>query len=111
MSVVVAKMPSRSVMVASARNGAEAQTILDGGDVDLIISDVNMPQVDGLELVKWVRAHAGDAVPIVVLSSRCDQDSIAAELRTHGVRVLPKPFSPSRLVVEVERLLTPQATG
>ena len=92
--------------VLEASSGVEAQEILTRTSVDLVISDMNMPQMDGLELVKWVRARDGDKLPMVVLSSRCDQDSIAAKLQEHGVRVLPKPFSPSRLVVEVERLLT-----
>ncbi len=98
--------------VVEAHNGAEAQRRLDEATVDLIISDVNMPEINGLELVNWVREQEfGKELPIVVLSSRCDQELIGAKLKTHGVRVLPKPFSPSRLMVEVDRLLAAQTTG
>jgi len=91
--------------VTEACNGAVARRALEDGEVDLVISDVNMPEMDGLELVQWVRAHKGTALPMIVLSSRCDQESIAARLKAYGVHLLPKPFSPSRLVVEVDRLL------
>ena len=94
-----------------ARDGAQAREILTNTQVDLVVSDVNMPRMHGLELVEWVRAHKSESLPMILLSSRCDQDAIAAELRQHGARVHPKPFSPSRLVVEIEQLLTSSAQG
>jgi len=94
-----------------ARDGAEAQKILSRTEIDLVVSDVNMPQMNGIELVEWVRQHKSTSLPIVLLSSRCDQDSIGAQLRAHNVRVHPKPFSPSRLMVEIDRLLSPAACG
>jgi len=92
-----------------ARDGAQAREILTNTQVDLLVSDVNMPRLNGLELVEWVRSHKSESLPMILLSSRCDQDAIAAELRKHDVRMHPKPFSPSRLVVEIEQLLAPSA--
>ncbi len=94
-----------------ARDGAQAQEILADTEVDLLVSDVNMPEVDGLELVKWVRSRKSESLPILLLSSRCDQDSITAELLEYDIRVHPKPFSPSRLVVEIEQLLARSVCG
>jgi len=94
-----------------ARDGLQAREAIAQGGVDLLVSDMNMPGMNGLQLVEWARTQHGSTVPIVVLSSRCDQDSIAADLRRFGVRVLPKPFSPSRLVVEIERLLAPVSSS
>ncbi|MCK4659271.1 MAG: response regulator [Phycisphaerae bacterium] len=95
--------------VVECHNGVEALDKLSGGTVDLVVSDVNMPQVDGLELVRVIREERKLDLPILVLSSRCDQSSIAADLALHGIRVHPKPFSPSRLLTEVEALLSAQA--
>lgn len=92
-----------------ARDGAQAREILTNTQVDLLVSDVNMPRMNGLELVEWVRSHKSESLPMILLSSRCDQDAIGAELRKHDVRMHPKPFSPSRLVVEIEQLLAPSA--
>ena len=97
--------------VLEACDGQAACEILGDKQVDLVVSDVNMPHLTGVQLVEWVRSELGESLPMVVLSSRCDQVSIAADMKQHGVCVHPKPFSPSRLVVEIERLLGVQAAG
>ena len=95
--------------VMECRDGEEALSTLAESAVDLIVTDVNMPRVDGLELVRVIRDERKLDLPIVVLSSRCDQSSIAADLALYGIRVHPKPFSPSRLLGEVASLLPSKA--
>ncbi|MFQ5489721.1 MAG: response regulator [Phycisphaerae bacterium] len=97
--------------VIEAVDGQAAQELLVEADVDLIVTDFNMPRMTGAELVSWVRAQKSPSMPIVMLSSRCDQDTINADLEPHNVRVHPKPFSPSRLVVEIEQLLAAGAAA
>ena len=97
--------------VVECRDGEEALSALAEASVDLIVSDFNMPRVDGLELVRLVREERKLDLPIIVLSSRCDQSSIGAGLALYGVRVHPKPFSPSRLLSEVESLLSARVSA
>jgi twitching motility two-component system response regulator PilH len=103
--------------VLEAAGGQQAQATLNelaapgddqqpaGALPDLIVSDVNMPGMNGVELIKWIRNERKLEMPILVLSSRCDQVGLREELRAPGIRVVPKPFSPSRLIVEIDRLL------
>lgn len=91
--------------VFEACDGQAAKEVLIASEVDVVVSDINMPRMNGLELARWIRAEKDATLPIVILSSRCDQDHLAAELKEYDIRVLPKPFSPSRLVVEIERLV------
>ncbi len=91
--------------VVEAHDGEEAKGILIDAEVDAVVSDVNMPRLDGLDLVRWIRAEKSSELPVLMLSSRCDQDSMNARLKPYNVRLNPKPFSPSRLVVEIEHLL------
>ncbi|MFH1107971.1 MAG: response regulator [Planctomycetota bacterium] len=91
--------------VVTARNGEVALETLDGTSVDLIISDMNMPVLDGVGLAKAVRGKVGAAIPIIVLTARCDQERLSELLAVYGIRVYPKPFLPSQLVVEINRLL------
>ena len=91
--------------VATAVNGEAALATLNRETVDMIITDMNMPIVDGIGLAKAVRAKYGATIPILVLSARCDQERLNEQLAVYGVRVYPKPFLPSRLVVEINRLL------
>jgi DNA-binding response OmpR family regulator len=61
--------------------------------------------------VRWARQEAQLTTPIIVLTSRCDQASMAAQLSVHDIRVHPKPFSPSRLLEEIGGLLAPVRQG
>ena len=83
----------------------EALEILAKEPVDLIVSDVNMPRLDGIELAKVVREDRGLKVPILLLTSRCDQSAIAKALKPYDIKLHAKPFMPSRLVAEIDRLL------
>jgi CheY-like chemotaxis protein len=92
--------------VLEAANGVEAKDLLTAGDIDCLVSDVNMPHCDGIELVRWLRQDAKLDIPITLLSARCDQESLTDRLRGLDVSIYPKPFSPSRLLVEIERKLS-----
>lgn len=93
-----------------ACNGAQALAAIESASVDLIISDVNMPQLDGLGLLRAMRKDKGLSTPILLLSARCDQADIARQVGAEGVQLYPKPFIPSRLVTEIDRILAAAAT-
>jgi len=91
--------------VLEAGNGLEALDILRRQPVDMIISDMNMPQLDGLGLVQKVREELHLDIPIMLLSARCDQSNLAEKLAPYRARLLPKPFVPSRLMADIEETL------
>lgn len=91
--------------VVTARNGGAALATLEREEIDVIISDMNMPFLDGVGLVKAVRAKGGPTIPILMLTARCDQERLNEQFAAYGVRVYPKPFLPSQMVVEINRLL------
>lgn len=91
--------------VVTAGNGEAALAALGQYEVDLIISDMNMPVLDGVGLAQAVRDKVGSDVPMLMLTARCDQEKLNSQLASFNVRVYPKPFLPSQLVVEINRLL------
>lgn len=91
--------------VTETRDGVEAMETVETGAFDLLISDMNMPRLNGLGLAKAVREKLGLELPMLMLSSRCDQAELQSEVQPFGVRLFPKPFVPSRLVLEIERML------
>jgi len=91
--------------VIATANGADAMQIMQRGAPDLLIADVNMPVMDGVELVRRCRQQGISCRGVIVLSSRCDQQQLRDRLAWDEVVLHPKPFSPSRLVEEVSRLL------
>ena len=66
--------------------------------VDLILSDVMMPKVDGPTLVRWLRQR-GEAVPVIFMSA------VYQDVDIPGVEFVPKPFDIGRLAAVVERVL------
>ena len=91
--------------VFEARHGGEALDLLRREAMDVLISDMNMPGVDGLTLIRAVREELKLDLPVFFLTARCDQDRLAQQLRPYHVRLYPKPFVPSRLVAEIDGTL------
>ncbi len=91
--------------VAEASNGQLALDEVRRGNIDLIISDMNMPVMDGLALAHAVRMDECLDIPFLLLTARCDQAALHDKLAPYNVRLYPKPFVPSRLVAEIDELL------
>ena len=105
---------SRVIALWLKRSGHEV-VIADTGDKalamirecapDLLVTDINMPVMDGLELLAIVRAESLIANQTIVLTSRCDQADIEARAAELGAVVHPKPFSPMHLTETIEAAL------
>jgi two-component system, response regulator FlrC len=90
--------------VLEARHGAAARDLMRAQAVDVLISDVNMPGLDGVELIESVLPQGRVRRGVIVLTNRWDHGEIRERLARWGVQVMPKPFSPTRLSELVESL-------
>ena len=89
-----------------AASGLEAIERLALAPVDLVVLDLNMPDVHGLEVLRFVRTHERfRALPVVVLTTRGDEESREAALREGATRYLTKPFEPATFAPEINALL------
>jgi two-component system chemotaxis response regulator CheY len=88
--------------VIEAENGADALTLLDEHRPALVISDLNMPVMDGIEFTRACRSHeAGRATPIILLTTETGA-ALRAEARAAGATAwLVKPFQPESLLTLV----------
>ncbi len=90
-----------SIVVAS--NGAEALRCLATHQPDLLVTDMNMPVMNGLELLSRLRADGHRDLPVIVLTAQSDQRAAASAAGANAFLVKPVPL---RLLGEVaERLL------
>lgn len=98
--------------VVSAKNGAEALVAVERENPDLVILDVMMPIMDGVQVAETLKANeATRDIPIVMLTAKA-QDSDILEGLVAGAEVyLPKPFSPIELSRVVKSLLPEAAQG
>jgi two-component system KDP operon response regulator KdpE len=86
--------------VAEAADGAETEAALAQGGVDVLLLDLGLPDTDGLELIRRLRA-GGDTTPIVVLSARDDERGKVAALDLGADDYVTKPFSMAELVARL----------
>lgn len=94
--------------VVEAADGREALACLDGRKFNLIISDVNMPNMDGISFVKAAKQLPNYRfTPVIMLTTETDQSKVA-EGKAAGVRAwVVKPFQPPALLDAVAKLIAP----
>src|SRR3954471_3542486 len=89
--------------VASASDGREALASFRSAAPDLIVLDLGLPHVDGLDVARAVRKTSN--VPIVMLTGRADESDRIAGLELGADDYVAKPFSPKELVARVRAVL------
>ncbi|WP_297844442.1 response regulator [Pseudomonas sp.] len=106
--VVSITLKSAGYDVTEASDGKDALGKLTGQKVHLIISDVNMPNMDGITFVKEVKKLANyKFTPIIMLTTE-SQESKKAEGQAAGARAwVVKPFQPAQMLAAVAKLIMP----
>ena len=98
--------PVGPAQFVEAESGLEAIERLAFAPVALIVLDLNMPDMHGIEVLKFVRGHAGyRSIPVLVLTTRQDEASRAAALAAGATAYVTKPFMPATLAAEARKLL------
>lgn len=98
--------PLGEVTFEYASTGLEAIERLSLSAYDSVILDLNMPDVGGIEVIEFVRAQDHlKTLPILVVTTRGDDDNRTRVLAAGATGFLAKPFSPPQILEEVRRLL------
>ena len=92
--------------VIEAADGKDAMGKINGSAVEIVITDLNMPKVDGIELIRWIRKESDHKfIPIIMLTTE-SQDTKKAEGKEAGATGwIIKPFKPDQLVSVVKKVL------
>ena len=94
------------VKVVEAASGFEALRILPRDDFDLVVTDINMPDINGLELLSFVRSNERfQAIPVVIVSTEGSDRDRDKGLQLGADAYLVKPFQPELLREVVADLL------
>lgn len=102
-------LSTRGYRCISASNGREALDLLDREEVDLILTDLSMPVLDGYRATQMIRARPElSNVPIVAVTAFALNDEGEAARQIGCTEYLTKPFKPRQLLEVVDRLLSHQ---
>ncbi len=87
-----------------APDGRQALELLEGGDVALVLLDIKMPGLDGLEVLTRIREARPD-LPVVMVSGHGDIETAVVAIKNGAFDFLPKPFDTDRVLVSVNNAL------
>ncbi|HUA92851.1 MAG TPA: response regulator [Terracidiphilus sp.] len=95
-----------SLVAYEASNGADALEALKNGSVDLILTDINMPSMDGLEFLSRLRSqNLAPGVPVVLITTEGSLDRVKQGIEAGAQHFIHKPFSVEQLRDRVLPLL------
>ena len=106
---VVARYLRRDGFTAlEAGDGEDARRLIQAHDPELVVLDVMLPGVDGLELCRWIRSRSN--VPVILLTARGEEADRVVGLELGADDYVTKPFSPRELTARVRAVLRRAAT-
>ena len=92
--------------VYAVRNGMEATVALERGDFDLVVSDVRMPHMNGVELLEWVRVNRREHLSrMLFMTGDGSGAGLNGAIREAGRSLLRKPIAVAELITAAERIL------
>jgi two-component system, chemotaxis family, chemotaxis protein CheY len=94
------------MVVHEAGNGIEALELLRAGKMDLILSDINMPAMDGLELLRQIKAqNLAPGVPVVMITTESSEEHVRQAIASGARGYIRKPFTPEQVKERVLPLI------
>ena len=95
-----------SLVVLEAGSGVEGLEVLKAKRVDLILSDINMPAMDGLEFVRQLRKQQlAEGVPIVMITTESSEEHVKQAIEAGAIGYIRKPFTADQVKQKVLSLL------
>jgi two-component system chemotaxis response regulator CheY len=113
-SALESSVTLRTCDISEASSGFDALRLLPRGPYDLVITDINMPDINGLELVQFIRkSDRHRSTALIIISTQSSEKDRTRGLSLGADEYLPKPLRPETLVSAVDRLLSsrPVANG
>ncbi|MBN1596322.1 response regulator [candidate division FCPU426 bacterium] len=91
--------------IDQAENGLEALSLLQAKHYDVVLSDVRMPRLNGIQLLEIIRGQWGGEIPVILLSAYINQELTPLAQKAGAYAVISKPFSTQTIMQQVSRAL------
>lgn len=100
------KLEKDGFEVITVDDGKACLEMLEGNEIDLLITDLFMPFINGHEVIATIRNEWKNTIPIMVLSAAGSEESVLKAFELGGDDYMVKPFSLGELTVRVKKLLS-----
>jgi two-component system chemotaxis response regulator CheY len=95
-----------TLVVHEAGSGAEGLDVLKGQQVDIILSDINMPVMDGLEFLRQLKVqNLAPGVPVIMITTESSEEHVKQAIQAGAVGYIRKPFTAEQVKERVLPLL------
>ena len=99
-------LASSNLQIDTARDGLEGHDAINKTRYDMVITDVDMPRLDGLALCKWIKSNPDSAkIPVIILSSRETDQDIENGFNAGADAYVPKAQASTDLIPQIERVM------
>ena len=96
------RLKKQGFEIVLAKDGKEAIEKIKTESPDLIVADIMMPNVTGLELISYVRKKLKSDMPIIMISAMGNDETVLKAFRLGAIDFISKPFKPSELVLRIK---------
>jgi DNA-binding response OmpR family regulator len=107
--VVVRYLRRDGFATLEAADGTDARRLIETREPNLVVLDVMLPGIDGLELCRWIRTRSD--LPVILLTARGEETDRIVGLELGADDYITKPFSPRELAVRVRTVLRRSTSG
>ena len=98
--------------VDEAEDGAQGLATLKKGGFDFVVSDINMPNMNGFEMLKAIKADAGlKHLPVLRVTAEARKEDIVLAVQSGAAGYIVKPFTKATLEDKIQKILQKQAAG
>lgn len=94
--------------VIAAENGKEALDKIKEFNPDLIVTDIMMPYITGIELLTIVREEMQSTVPVIIISALNQEETILSAFKMGANDFIVKPFKPDELIIRIKKIVQEQ---
>ena len=99
------RLKKEGYFVETANNGKDAISKIKSDPLDLVVSDIMMPFVSGLELTEFIKNECEAEIPIVIISSAGQEEMVLEAFNIGADDFIAKPFSPNELIVRLKKMI------
>lgn len=97
-ALVAAALTDKNFQVERVSTGIEAIKLLTTTSIDLVLTDIHMPEINGLELVRFIKSDERlRSIPVIIISTEAAEDDRRRALALGADDYLPKPFTSQQL--------------
>lgn len=98
------RLKKQGFNVEVASDGKQAVEKIKANAPDLVVADIMMPHITGIELIQFVRQEMKSSLPIIIISALEHDDTILEAFKQGATDFISKPFKPSELVVRIKKI-------